>query len=192
MPFGNTEIKHPALCKWKVLSGCTLASEGHSAPWAASDLALNHVPVTATSSSSASGDEEGKARAERGADSADILSWWHGCCWDHGSWEQSPWVLVTWSLYFGGNTPGLGVQILVYKPCIHDTLVDPTLVLTWAHICISSIFPKEFSWYMATTTLYINLLTKSHLPLPCEFSSIKYKFGRLALRRTGGIIKAEM
>lgn len=131
MPCGSIEIKHSAICKWKVLSGCTLAREGHSAPRAASDPALNHVSVTPISSSSASGDEEGKARAKRGAGSAEVLSWWHGCCWDHSSWEQSPCVLVTWSLYFGGNTPGLSVQILVYKPCIHDTLVDPTLVLAY-------------------------------------------------------------
>lgn len=89
------EIKRSSLCKWKVLSRCALAREGHSAPQAASHLPLNHVSITATSSSSASGGEEGKTWAETQQAAETCSAQWHRCGWEPGSWEQSHWVFVT-------------------------------------------------------------------------------------------------
>lgn len=124
----------------KGVEWCALAREGHSAPQAASGLPLNHVPITAASSSSASGGDEGKAWAEREQAAQTCSARWHRRGWEPGSWEQSRWVLVvTWSPYFGGVTLGLVMQLPVYVPCIHVTLVDPTVVLNWEHFCTSSV-----------------------------------------------------
>lgn len=84
----ETEINCSVLCKWKVLSGCALAREGPSASQATSGLPLNHVPITAASSSSASGGEEGKQR-EREQVVRTSSARWHRRVWEPGSWEQS-------------------------------------------------------------------------------------------------------
>ena len=118
---------------------CVLVRKGHSAPQKASGLPLNHDPVTAASSSFASGGEGGKAWAERKQAAQTGSAQWHRCGCEAGSWEQSCCVLVIWSLYFGGITPGLAVQLLVYMPCTHVTLVDPTLSLNQGQFCNSGI-----------------------------------------------------
>jgi len=61
---------------------CTLARESHSAPQAASGQPLNHIPITATSPSSVSQDEEGKAWTEREQAAWTCSAHWHGRGWE--------------------------------------------------------------------------------------------------------------
>lgn len=101
---------------------------------------------------------------------------WHRRGWEAGSWGQSCWILlVTQSLYFGGVTPALAVQLPVYLPCTCHTGgfhfgFKSNAFLRPRHFCKKSLVgvwlpqsctltPASSPWPFATSALW-NLIHK--------------------------------